>query len=236
LPDDETAMSGGQASKGPIRAGKAARTSALRRSATFSSLAFRRPERTMFLLDTKSERIAALLLAVLMAATRIHHFGVGMIAPDASTGVFFLLGLMLARPFWFAAFAVEATLLDMVAIGVIGVADACMSLGYWTLFAGYLALWLAGRAARPIARLDLLSVGKLFCIASGGTVVFFVLSNLGYYFGGDFDDSMGVAEYVSRVSRYFSFYFVATLGYAVVGLVVFVAATRMFSSGRLAAR
>jgi hypothetical protein len=190
----------------------------------------------MFVLDAKSERIVALLLAALMAATRIHHFGVGAIAPDASTGVFLLAGLMLASPFWFAAFAVEALLLDVVAIGAVGVADACMTLGYWTLFAGYLALWYAGRVARPIQKLDLLNGGKLLSLAAGGTVLFFVISNLGYYFGGGYDQSMGAVEYVSRVSRYFSFYLFVTLAYVAVGVIVFVAATRLFPGARLAAR
>jgi hypothetical protein len=190
----------------------------------------------MFVLDARSERIVALLLAVLMAATRIYHFGAAGIAPDASTGVFFLAGLMLASPLWFVALAVEAVLLDIVAIGLVGVADACMTLGYWTLFAGYLALWWAARAARPIARLDLLGGSKLLCFAAGGTVLFFVLSNVGYYFGGAFDQNMGAAEYVSRVSRYFSFYLLATLGYVAAGVSVFAAAARLFPSARLAAR
>ena len=83
----------------------------------------------MFLLEARSERLVALLLAVLMAATRIHHFGVGTIAPDASTAVFFLAGLMLASPLWLVLFAVLAIGLDAVALGIVGVADACMTVG-----------------------------------------------------------------------------------------------------------
>jgi hypothetical protein len=190
----------------------------------------------MFVLDAKSERIAALLLAVLMAATRIHHFGVGAIAPDASTGVFFLAGLFLASPVWFLVFAIEAILLDAIALGVVGVADACMTLGYWTLFVGYGALWYAGRLARRIEQLDAVNVGKLIVLAVVGTVVFFVLSNVGYYFGGGFEQSMGAAEYVSRVSRYLSPYLISTLGYVAAGVIVFVGALRLRSSGKVAAR
>jgi hypothetical protein len=190
----------------------------------------------MFVLDAKSERIAALLLAVLMAATRIHHFGAGTIAPDASTGVFFLAGVLLANPVWFLVFAIEAILLDAVALGLVGVADACMTLGYWTLFAGYGALWYAGRLMRPVEKLDLRNVGKLIVLAAGGTVLFFVLSNVGYYFGGGFDHSMGAAEYVSRVSRYLSPYLVTTLGYVAAGVIVFLVALRLRSADRLASR
>jgi hypothetical protein len=189
----------------------------------------------MFVLDAKTERIAALLLAVLMATTRIYHFGVGTIAPDASTAVFFLAGLLLASPLWLLALGVEAILLDVAAFGIIGVADACMTLGYWTLFAGYLALWYAGRVGRAIERLDLLNAARLIFLISTGAAAFFVLSNVGYYFGGDFDDSMGAAEYIRRVSRYLPFYFAVTVGYSAAGIIALLVATRLFSGRRLAA-
>jgi hypothetical protein len=190
----------------------------------------------MFLLETRFERLAALLLAVLMAATRIHHFGVGTIAPDASTAVFFLAGLMLASPLWIVLFAAFAIGLDAVALGVVGVADACMTLGYWLLFAGYLVLWYAGRLGRRIQKLDLFQSGRLLLLAAGGTVLFFVLSNVGYYSGGGFDESMGAAEYISRVQRYFPMYLVSTLAYVAAGIAVFAVADRLFAGGRLAAR
>lgn len=189
----------------------------------------------MFVLDAKSERLAVLLLAVLMAATRVHHFGIGTIAPDASTAVFFLLGLLAASPLWFVAFSALAIGLDAFALGIAGVADACMTPGYWLLFAGYLALWFAGRLARRAEKLDLVQGAKLLVIAAAGTVVFFVLSNVGYYYGGNFQESMGAAEYISRVQVYFPMYLWTTLGYAAAGIAVFIAATRL-AGGRLAAR
>jgi hypothetical protein len=190
----------------------------------------------MFLLDARSERLVALLLAVLMAATRIHHFGVGTIAPDASTAVFFLAGLMLASPLWLILFAALAIGLDAVALGLVGVADACMTVGYWLLFAGYLALWYAGRLGRDIEKLDVLKSAKLLLFAAGGTAVFFVLSNVGYYYGGGFDESMGAAEYISRVQRYFPMYLVTTLAYAASGIAIFAIALRLLAGSRLAAR
>jgi hypothetical protein len=171
-----------------------------------------------------------------MAATRIYHFGAGTIAPDASTGVFFLVGLILAGPAWFVIFAIEAILLDAVALGLVGIADACMTLGYWTLFAGYGALWCAGRLARRIEKLDVPNAGKLIGLATAGTILFFVLSNVGYYFGGDFEQSMGAAEYISRVSRYLPPYLFATLGYVAAGVIAFIASLRLRPGGKLAAR
>jgi hypothetical protein len=190
----------------------------------------------MFALETKTERLVAVLLAVLMAATRVHHFGVGAIAPDASTAVFFLAGLLLASPLWFVPLAVLAVGLDAFALGIAGVADACMTPGYWLLFVGYLALWFAGRLGRRIERLDLMQGFRLLLLAIGGTALFFVLSNVGYYFGGGFDESMGAAEYVRRVQRYFPYYFVVTLAYAAAGVAVLAVATRLTSRRRMAAR
>jgi len=150
--------------------------------------------------------------------------------------VFFLAGLMLAGRLWFVVFAVEAVILDAVAIGIVGVAAACMTLGYWTLFAGYLALWFAGRAGRSSERLDPATTGKLVVLAVVGVAAFFVLSNVGYYFGAGFDRSMGAAEYVSRVNVYFVHYLITTLAYAAAGVVVFAVSSRLISARQLAAR
>src|SRR3972149_3788126 len=99
----------------------------------------------MFTLETRAEKLAALLLALLMAATRVHHFCVGAIAPDPPPAVFSLAGLALASPWWLVAFLAEAVVLDIFAIGVAGVADACVSGGYALLAPAYGVLWLPGR-------------------------------------------------------------------------------------------
>lgn len=176
----------------------------------------------MFVLDARSERIAAFLLFALMAATRVHHFGVGAIAPDASTAVFFLAGLMLASQWWFVGFLFAAIGLDALALGVVGVEAVCLTWGYGLLFLGYLALWLAGQLGRAVERLDLFGAAKIACLAFGGAAVFFVVSNVGYYFGGGYDDLMGAREYVARVSRYFSYYLLVTFGYGAAGIVAHV--------------
>ncbi len=179
----------------------------------------------MFMLGKQNERLVALALLALMAATRIHHFGVGTIAPDASTAVFFLGGLMLASPFYILAFSAAAIALDMIALGPVGVSAACMTVGYWLLFAGYAALWFAGRLARTTGRLNFLSGGKILALASIGTGVFFLLSNVGYYIGSEYG-SLGVQEYTVRVSRYLTFYWLVTLAYVATGIAVFALATR----------
>ncbi len=189
----------------------------------------------MFVLKPKAEWIAAFALAVLMAVTRIHHFGIGTVAPDASTGVFFLAGLLLSSPWMLAAFLVEAVLLDGVAIGFMNVADACMSSGYALLAPAYAALWFAGRAMRSIETLDLFAAGKFACFAVAGTAAFFIVSNLGYFIGSQYYE-LGLAEYAARVSRYFPFYVTVTLFYSALGIAAFVAARRLGVMETAAAR
>jgi hypothetical protein len=204
----------------------------------------------MFTLESRAEKLAALLLALLMAATRVHHFGVGAIAPDASTAVYFLAGLALVSPWWLLAFLAEAVLLDSFAIGVAGVADACISGGYVLLAPAYGALWLAGRAMRKSElrkselrkselrkseRLDWLTAGKFVCAITGGVAAFFVIANIGYFFGSEFY-ALGVPEYTRRVSRYFSYYETVTLFYAAAGIAALALAARLSGREKLAAR
>lgn len=180
----------------------------------------------MFVLKPKAQIVAAAALALLMAVTRVHHFGIGNIAPDASTGVFFLAGLLVA-PVWFlGALLVEAVALDAFAIGWVKVADACMSSGYALLAPAYGALWFAGRALRGVEKIDVVTAGKFVCFVVAGTAVFFIISNLGYFFGSEFY-MLGIAEYVSRVTRYFPMYLTVTLFYVAFGLAVYAAARRI---------
>jgi hypothetical protein len=189
----------------------------------------------MFVLTSRAEWIAAIALALLMAVTRIHHFGVGNVAPDASTGVFFLAGLLLASPWWIAVFVVEAVILDGIAIGFLSVADACMSSGYALLAPAYAALWFAGRALRKTETLGLPAAAKFVCFVSGGTILFFLVSNLGYFLGSEFYQ-LGLAEYVARVTRYFPAYLAITLFYSAFGVAVFFAARRLGMLEAAAAR
>lgn len=179
----------------------------------------------MFVLKSRAEWIAGIALAVLMAVTRIHHFGIGSVAPDASTGVFFLAGVMLGSPLWIVAFLAEAVILDGIAMGFLNVADACMSSGYALLAPAYGALWFAGRALRSHEAIDLVGAVRFAVLLCVGTAVFFIVSNLGYFLGSDFY-SLGLAEYVTRVSHYFPMYLTVTSFYSAFGIAVLLAARR----------
>ncbi|VXB92969.1 conserved membrane hypothetical protein [Luteimonas sp. 9C] len=90
------------------------------------------------------------LLAALMAATRLHHFGA---VPDASWAVFFIGGFYLAR--WqrwaFPALMVLAVAVDWFVITSQGLSfwqHYCVSPAYWCLVPAYFALWAGGGLLR----------------------------------------------------------------------------------------
>ena len=90
------------------------------------------------------------VLALLMAATRLNHFGM---VPDASWAVFFLGGFYLwSNTRWaFPALMVLAVAVDYVVITGTGASfwsHYCMSPGYWMLLPAHFALWAAGAGLR----------------------------------------------------------------------------------------
>jgi hypothetical protein len=91
-----------------------------------------------------------LVLALVMALTRINHFGV---LPDASWAVFFLAGFYLrgSARWAFPLLMAEAVLVDFIVIRSAGMdffAHYCVSPAYWCLAAAYGALWFAGSLTR----------------------------------------------------------------------------------------
>jgi hypothetical protein len=188
----------------------------------------------MFVLGARSERIVIVVLGALMAATRVGHFGLGQIAPDASTAVFFLAGLLIGNPLWLVALIAEALLLDWMAINLGGIEAVCVTTGYGMLIPAFASLWLAARYVRGIDWLNSANVLKLAAACCCGVLGFFVLSNIGYYFGGGFDGSMGAQEYARRVVRYLPGYLTVTLFYGAAGVAFAFAAARLAPRGRLA--
>ena len=94
--------------------------------------------------DQSSWRVGG-ALALLMAATRSHHFATPTALPDASWAVFFLAGAWLASPRWFVALLALAVGIDAYAVGVAGVPGYCVTPAYAALLPSYLLLWVAGR-------------------------------------------------------------------------------------------
>lgn len=86
-----------------------------------------------------------LILALLMAATRSHHFASLESLPSASWAVFFLAGVYLSPLLALVGLLAEAALLDYVAITWGGVSSFCVTPVYFFLLPAYSSLWLAGR-------------------------------------------------------------------------------------------
>ncbi len=104
------------------------------------------------------------LLALVLAATRLHHFAV---VPDASWAVFFLGGFYLrAQARWaFPALMALAVVVDWAVITGQGLnfwQHYCVSPAYWCLIGAYLLLWGGGAwAAQRAPTLDLTTAGRV---------------------------------------------------------------------------
>lgn len=159
--------------------------------------------------------IAIALLAV-MAATRSHHF-TSLLGPgDATLAAFFLGGLFLRRAGWLALFLATAGLVDFLAVQA-GTSAWCITPGYALLAPAYGALWLAGRrstgALQSTAGL-LRSAGLL----AGAVVVFFVISNVGFYAFSEAVADLSAIDFALRVATYLPGYLAQAFLYSGAGL------------------
>jgi hypothetical protein len=142
-------------------------------------------------------------LAVLMAATRSHHFATTLHLPDASWAVFFLAGFYLS-PLWaFPALLALAGLSDYLAISWAGVSDFCVSPAYGFLLPAYSTLWLAGRWYARRHRFALSTLvplaGSLFL---GAAACELISSGSFYFFSGRFAEP-SLVEFAARLANYF---------------------------------
>lgn len=156
----------------------------------------------MKLLSQRSILIG-LALAVLMAATRMHHFGSSLHLPDASLAVFMLAGFYIASPLLFGALLLEAATLDYVAIAHLGVNDYCVTPAYWFLIPTYAVMWISGSYYARIHQQGWRSLWIFSGIAFAAVSVAFVISNGAFYaFSGRFPN-MNLSEYAARIAQYY---------------------------------
>jgi hypothetical protein len=186
----------------------------------------------MIAADTRPRTVVAVALVVLMAATRIHHFGVGTILPDASIAVFFLAGMLLGRPMVLVAFLVEAAILDQLAFTLAGVSDWCFTPAYAALPPAYAALFLAGRASAGPIELEPRRVSHVALNLALGIVAFFAVSNLGFWAASGYFSGMPLGDYADAVLKYLPPYLATGFAYSAAFLAVLGLALR---SGRMAA-
>ena len=157
----------------------------------------------------------ALLLALLMVATRFHHFGSTTHLPDASLAVFFLGGFYLRRSALFGFYLAEAALIDYLAITLGGVSDWCVTPAYAFLIPTYASLWFGGAWYARRHRMEWRTLLPFFAAVALGVSAAFLISNSSFYLWSGYFPNLGWIEYASRVAKYFPPYASAAVAYVV---------------------
>lgn len=172
------------------------------------------------------------LLALLMAATRYHHFGSSLQLPDASTAVFFIAGLYVASASALPALLLLAGLLDYLAVAVGGVSAWCVTPAYAFLIPTYAVLWFGGRWYASRHRLTSSTAVPLAGALLVTTALAFLISNVGFYAFSGYFPEMSAAEYSDAVAPYYSRYLGWTVFYVVVVVAIQMTAARLASARR----
>lgn len=159
-------------------------------------------------------------LALLMAATRFHHFGAATYLPDASVAVFLLGGFYLRRWGVFAAFIAEAGLIDYLAIAHGGVSDWCATPAYPFLIPAYAAAWVAGSWYARRVRAEWRTVAPLCGALVAGVSVWFMISNASFYLFSGYFPELSWTEYAARVAKYFPPYLGIACAYVALAALV----------------
>ncbi len=159
---------------------------------------------------------AFVALAVLMLATRFHHFGSAISLPDASLASFFFAGLLFKQLRLFVFLLIEAALIDYVAIAHFSVSDFCISVAYAALIPAYAAMWYAGRFCSRFKSLKPVELGSHFGLLFLATSIAFLISNGSFYlFSGRYPE-LSWTQYIERVGMYYPPYLTSTLIYGIV--------------------
>ena len=182
-------------------------------------------------IQTKQLGIFAALV-LLMAVTRGSHFGSAINLPDATLAIFLVAGFMLPR-FTLAALAafifllLEAGGLDYYAIAFNDVSDYCVSSAYWFLIPTYASMWFAGHWFAARQQNNWHSLALYGGVSLLSTSIAFLISNGAFYtLSGKFSD-MSIAEYASRVAKYYPSYASGALMYLALAAVIYVLAQQL---------
>ena len=166
---------------------------------------------------TQNSTLIGMALIALILLTRSSHFGTSFLLPDATIAALFLTGMLMQKLRWLAIAIAVAFAVDFYALGFAGVADYCMSLGYWGLIPTYAMVWGVGRY---IAKQENPFALQVFVpSALIATSLAFVLSNAFWYAFSDKVSSLTIAEFSARVAQYFTPYLGYTAFYLCVALI-----------------
>jgi len=152
---------------------------------------------------------SALFAAILL--TRSSHFGTSVALPDATLAVLFIGGLLRFNLRWLAATIAVAFAVDFYAVGVVGVSDYCMSLGYWGLIPTYAMVWAVGRFVSKREHPFALSTLAPATFVSASAA--FVMSNAFWYAFSDKVNTLSIYQFTQAVAQYYLPYLGYTMFY-----------------------
>lgn len=178
--------------------------------------------------STRARFTVFTVLALLLAVTRVGHFGSAVSLPDASLAVFLMGGLWLGGLRCFAAYAAVAFGIDVFLAKSAVEAGWCLTPAYAGLVAAYGAVWLAGRV---LARTPQLPARRLAAVGLAAVGAHFLIANASFWAFSGYFGKMGALEYAGRVVGYFPPYVASTALYLALGWI----AQRVVTA-RLAAR
>jgi hypothetical protein len=154
-----------------------------------------------------------LALALLLALTRLAHFGRELVPWDVSWAVFLLGGAYLRRVPAFLGLCAVAGAVDVTAFAL-GTSAVCTSAGYVFLLPAYATLWWAGRAGGAGSIVHLPRVGASAVLGSASA---FAISNAGYFAFAPDLAPMSLRTFALGVAPYLPSYVISTLLFTLTG-------------------
>lgn len=182
-------------------------------------------------MTTAASRAAILtLLATVLVATRLHHFGA---VPDATWAVFFVGGFYLHR--WarwaFPLLMALAVLVDWIVISGAGVnfwTHYCVSPGYWALLPAHLAMWAGGWwLQRSAGGIGWRALGLLAASVVASVLVCHLFAQGGFYWGSPVVAEPTLAGWWKNYTDWLPAYLRVTAMYVGLAAVAHVAVTRL---------
>jgi hypothetical protein len=176
---------------------------------------------------TQIQRVGIfLLLALAMAATRLHHFGA---MPDASWGVFFLAGFWLrgSARWAFPLLIAEAVLIDFFVITGQGIdfwSHYCVSVAYWFMPVYFGALWFGGSwLAKHQVGLRLQTLGLAVIALLVSEAVCYLVSNGSFYWlSASVPQPRNLASWFVNLGDWYLWFLDTTVRYVAIGAVLHV--------------
>lgn len=157
----------------------------------------------MLTVSKTNQTLIGIVLAVLVIATRGHHFASVNVLPSASVAVFFLAGFYLRSAWPLAGLLALCAGLDYAAITVGGVSNFCVTPAYGFLLPAYGVMWLAGRWFANHHSFSGKALLPLLGSVSIAAMVSELFSSGGFYFfGGRFAET-SITEFGARLVKYF---------------------------------